>query len=204
MRTRQGRGGFTLVELLVVVSIIALLIGILVPSLGKAKATAQRAACAANLRQIGTGMRMYLNESNDVLPNASPYSTPPEWGEDDPFELPDIATVLKPYLSKEVADQDAVFACPADIPGKTRREGDLDGKSFYESDGTSYAYNFRLSGRKMYEIVRNDRVKDHFGGQLTEEEIWIMRDMVAFHGKPGAPGASNYLYIDGHVADLAR
>ena len=194
---------FTLVELLVVVSIIALLVGILVPVLKGAKDAARRTACASNLRQLGTALRMYLVESNDVLPAATPFGGIPGWGHGDPFHLPDIATVLKPYLAKEVADQDAVFRCPADVPGKTRRLGELDGESYYETDGASYAYNFRLSGRKMYEVVRNERVIRHFG-RITEEEIWIMRDVVAFHGEPGQPGAANYLYIDGHVSDLAK
>ena len=197
------RQAFTLVELLVVVSVLGLLISILIPSLSKAKGAARSVACGSNLRQLGTAIRMYLGDSNDALPAASPFGGLPEWGVDDPFHFPDIATVLKPYLAKEVADQDAVFACPADVPGKTRREGEFDGKSYYETEGTSYAYNFRLSGRKMYEIVRNERVIRHFG-HISETQLWIMRDMVAFHGKAGTPGASNYLYIDGHVADLEK
>ncbi len=204
MGRRGYIAGFTLVELLIVVSIIALLIGILVPSLKKAKDAARRTACASNLRQIGTALRMYLNDSNDFLPNAAPYTPPEDPDPDDPFNLPGIATVLKPYLAKNVADQDEVFHCPADMPGKTKRPPECGGKSFYETDGTSYAYNFRLSGRKLYEVVRIPWVKEHFGAQVTEEEIWIMRDVVAFHGKAGTAGAANYLYVDGHVADLAR
>ncbi|MFH0982164.1 MAG: DUF1559 domain-containing protein [Planctomycetota bacterium] len=204
MGRRERSLAFTLVELLVVVSILALLVGILVPSLTKAKDAARRTACASNLRQLGTAVRMYLSDSNDVMPAATPFGGMPVPGEEDPPEIPDIATVLKPYLTKEVSNQDLAFRCPADVPGKTQRLGELDAKSFYESDGTSYAYNFYLSGQKMYEIVRNDRVIRYFGGRVTEEEIWVMRDVVAFHGKAGTPGASNYLYIDGHVSDLAR
>jgi prepilin-type processing-associated H-X9-DG protein len=192
------------VELLVVVSIIALLIGILVPSLGKAKDAARRTACASNLRQIGTAIRVYLNESNDILPRAAPYTPLEEFGEENPFHLPGIATILKPYLAKDVEDQDEVFRCPADVPGAYARRSEYDGMSYFETDGTSYAYNFRLGGRKLYDIVRNEWVIRHFGSQVTEAEIWVMRDYVAFHGKPGTPGASNYLYVDGHVSDLAR
>ncbi len=62
------RTAFTLVELLVVVAIIALLISILVPTLGQARASAKLRVCASNLRQIGVGITNYANMFNGVIP----------------------------------------------------------------------------------------------------------------------------------------
>src|SRR4051794_39874707 len=64
----KKREAFTLVELLVVIGIIALLIGILLPTLGKARAAASRAACLSNLRELSTALRQYSVENNDACP----------------------------------------------------------------------------------------------------------------------------------------
>src|SRR4051812_43012904 len=61
----QKKSGFTLVELLVVIGIIALLVSVLLPTLGKARAAAVRTQCASNLRQFGIADQMYLNTYRD-------------------------------------------------------------------------------------------------------------------------------------------
>jgi prepilin-type N-terminal cleavage/methylation domain-containing protein len=65
----RKRNAFTLVELLVVIGIIAVLIGILLPVLGRAQAQARTTACMSNLRQIGVALRAYANDNRDHYPD---------------------------------------------------------------------------------------------------------------------------------------
>ena len=109
---RRGRGrehGFTLVELLVVIGIIALLISILLPSLNKAREAAKQTACLSNMRQIGIAMVMYTNDFRGMYP--APYQ--PTY---DPWQASwNLQLVQGKYLSGDLSTYSSpIMVCPSD------------------------------------------------------------------------------------------
>ncbi|MCW5777096.1 MAG: prepilin-type N-terminal cleavage/methylation domain-containing protein [Phycisphaeraceae bacterium] len=74
------RRGFTLVELLVVIAVVALLIGLLLPALAGAREAARGAVCLSNLRQMYLACRIYADEHDGVGPAiGQPWGKPPNW-----------------------------------------------------------------------------------------------------------------------------
>src|ERR1700741_1188593 len=101
------RKGFTLVELLVVIGIIALLISVLLPALSKARESSNAVKCMSNMRQIGTSLQFYIGESKGRfmgpyrLAEASPYVDGPYY-----FQW------IPAKYSKE---NPQMFLCPSDV-----------------------------------------------------------------------------------------
>lgn len=68
---RKVRSGFTLIELLVVIAIIAILAAILFPVFAQAREAARRTNCVSNMKQFGTGIMMYTQDYDELMPHAA-------------------------------------------------------------------------------------------------------------------------------------
>jgi type II secretory pathway pseudopilin PulG len=122
---------FTLVELLVVIGIITLLIGIVLPVMGRAREQARAVQCASNISQIYKACVMYANDNRGVLPmptaNLDRDLTPSqlefagirfeEWG-----WLNYREGALWPYLSSSPNVREQLFLCPADLEPRFARK----------------------------------------------------------------------------------
>jgi prepilin-type N-terminal cleavage/methylation domain-containing protein/prepilin-type processing-associated H-X9-DG protein len=119
------RAAFTLVEILVVAAIIAVLAALAVPALARIQAQGLASKCLSNLREIGVGINLYLNDHNQELPTLEAGRHSRE------EDVPVIDTVFAEYLKDP-----HVFACPAD-PKLARLTG------------TSYFWNPALNGQRL-------------------------------------------------------
>ena len=194
---RKRNRAFTLIELLVVIAIIAVLTGLLLPVLNRAKARGKNATCTSQLRQLGIAARLYAEDNGSALPAAERLPSLPLYPS---RTLPRICDALSSYVGKADGTNAGapVFKCPCDFD------------EYYEVEGSSYMWNVRLNGQR---IDFGEDIRVFGGGGNTNGTIWkintnlvhspettpLFSDYDNFHPRPPAPG-KNVVFMDGHVA----
>jgi prepilin-type N-terminal cleavage/methylation domain-containing protein len=149
MKNKSRKKGFTLVELLVVITIIALLLGILIPALKRAKDIAKITICANQLKQIGLGMRVYVDDYDDLMPWFGAEST------------------IHPYVvyrcnhsdgdDQKMQDMDADCICGQKGKPRPMRLGCLHAKGQIKDGKIFYCPAGSLSAERRYETYINSQ-----------------------------------------------
>jgi len=207
MRQMDSDRGFTYVELLVVIAIIGILAGLLLTSLGMARARVGRATCISNLRQINLATRMYADDHQDaiVLP-AGPAGPITDY------------QIYKEYVKSYAGYQgkpsanEKFFACPADrfYYSWGGGRGKLHDKGFCEepfTDFTSYAFNGAnrsgtnfagIAGRHLVSVRRPARTLLILEAAALTPFSWHRPQKAV--GDYRFPDSQNVVsYVDGHV-----
>jgi prepilin-type N-terminal cleavage/methylation domain-containing protein len=151
MRRKYKRNGFTLVELLVVIAVIAILIGLLLPALNKARSASVRLSCASRMRQLATAAMLYVNTYRGFLPpiavSGQPTTSGASFGRPTIFpqgapSVPSNPSILNEFLGM---NSQTVFCCP-------QFDADTTYNPLYSY---SYRYNTFLGGEDSARWIVN-------------------------------------------------
>ncbi len=190
------RRGFSLIELLVVVSIIAIILGIALPTLAFARQKAVMTTCGAKLYGLGQGVRIYVEENKERFPEARYMPYPWLTGQD---ETQDFPTAIKDYIEPG----SNAWVCPADKLVHNQTWTDENGVE--RSCGTSYAYVAALSAQRYEETFFSRFLRftpsdtpvlhDYDGGTFEREDGGTVL-VDPFHPK------RQILFADNHVGTI--
>jgi len=227
MRANQGkRAGFTLVELLVVIGIIAVLVGVLMPALSKARRQAQQVACCSNMRQLAGAFIMYVNDNGGYFPRPAANSLflPEDWIFYQTYagRNPNDSSIQK-YLGKTFDPR--IYRCPADDveTHKTHFEGGPLGFARYEY---SYSVNELICHTWPYDTLKITQVKHSSekvlmideSANTIEDGCWawqaslgidgnwlsVRHEFKGEHDAEAFIGHGNAAFVDGHAEMIER
>lgn len=220
MRNERQRG-FTLIELLVVVAIIALLIAILLPSLGRSRDQAKRTVCGTHLRSMTLGANVYASEWDGHLPPSVNYGLADYRPNDTYYAFRSSKTWGYTLLFKLKTITDArVFFCPAQTneQWKFSGNGNVAGwpDQFASNTKIGYHYQVHSTANRLGEEPADDSKKQTFPtgnfiaaaypkvSKFPNRAILstdIMYDPKTTVGHNGGKSA-NVVYIDGSVSTI--